>query len=139
MIKSMWTPACRKSQSRSWALIWSWSPLAAKPACTLMLRLSTRCWSIAAGTCFYSATSVLMSLGTDVGRLGLAHSRRSNSSQLCLMGLRSGLCRPVKFLHTDLDKPFMYGPRFVQRGVVMLEEERAFPNQLPQIWKHRIL
>ena len=23
------------------------------------------------------------------------------------------LCRPVKFFHTDLDKPFLYGPRFV--------------------------
>ena len=37
------------------------------------------------------------------------------------------LCRPVKFYHTDLDKPFLYGPRFVH-GIVILKQERAFPN-----------
>ena len=42
--------------------------------------------------CFHSATRVLVRLGTDVGRLGLARSRRSNSSQRCYMELRSGLC-----------------------------------------------
>ena len=30
------------------------------------------------------------------------------------------LCRPVKFFHTDLDKPFLYGHHFVHRGIVML-------------------
>ena len=35
------------------------------------------------------------------------------------------LCRPVNFFHTDLDKPFLYGPRFVHRGIVMLKQERA--------------
>ena len=44
------------------------------------------------------------------------------------MGLRSALCRPVKFFHTDLDKPFLYGPRFVHGGIVMLKQERAFPQ-----------
>jgi hypothetical protein len=28
----------------------------------------------------------------------------------------SALFRPVKFFHTDLDKPFLYGPLFVHRG-----------------------
>ena len=51
----------------------------------------------------------------------------------------SALCRPVKFFHTDLDKPFLYGPRFVDRGIVMLKQERAFPKLLPQSWKHRIV
>ena len=32
------------------------------------------------------------------------------------------LCRPVKFFHTDLDKPFLYGPRFVHGGIVMLKQ-----------------
>jgi hypothetical protein len=41
------------------------------------------------------------------------------------------LCRSVKFFHTDLDKPFLYGPRFVQGGIVMLKQERAFPKLLP--------
>ena len=38
------------------------------------------------------------------------------------------LCRPVKFFHTDLDKPFLHGPHFVHGEIVMLKEERAFPN-----------
>ena len=44
------------------------------------------------GTCFLSATRALVRLGTDVGRLGLSRSQRSNSSQRCLMVSRSGLC-----------------------------------------------
>ena len=49
------------------------------------------------------------------------------------MGLRSGLCRPVKFFHTDLNKPFLYGPCFVHEGIVMLKQERAFPKLLPKL------
>jgi hypothetical protein len=33
------------------------------------------------------------------------------------------LCRPVKFFHTDLDKPFLYGPHFELEGIVMLKQE----------------
>ena len=47
------------------------------------------------------------------------------------------LCRPVKFFHTDLDTPFLYGLRFVHGDMVMLKQERAFPKLLPQSWKHR--
>ena len=32
------------------------------------------------------------------------------------------LCRPVKFFHTDLDKPYLYGPHFVHRGIIMLKQ-----------------
>ena len=46
------------------------------------------------------------------------------------------LCRPVKFLHTNLDKPFLYGPHFVHRCIVMLKQERAFPKLLPQSWTY---
>ena len=49
------------------------------------------------------------------------------------------LCKPVKFFHTDLDKPFLYGPRFLHGGIVMLKQERAFPKLFPQSWKHRIV
>ena len=49
------------------------------------------------------------------------------------------LCRPVKFFHSDLDEPFLYGPRFVRGGVIMLNWEKAFPKLLPQSWKHRII
>ena len=38
------------------------------------------------------------------------------------------LCRPIKFFHTDLDKPFLYGPRFVHGGIVMLKQERDVPK-----------
>ena len=33
------------------------------------------------------------------------------------------LCKPVKFIHTVLNKPFLYGPRFVHGGIVMLKQE----------------
>ena len=49
------------------------------------------------------------------------------------------LCRPVKFFHTDLNKPFLHGPRFVHGGIVMLKQEGAFPKLLPQTWKYRIV
>ena len=49
------------------------------------------------------------------------------------------LCRLVKFFHTNLDKPFIFGHRFVHRGIVMLKQERAFPKLLPQSWKNRIV
>ena len=80
MTKSMWTPYSTTSYSKIMGInmefVW----------------FSTRCWNIAAGTCFHSVTRALVKSGTDVGRLGLARSRRSNSSQRCSMGLRSGLC-----------------------------------------------
>jgi hypothetical protein len=38
------------------------------------------------------------------------------------------LFRPFKFFHTDLNKTFLYGPHSVPRGIVMLKQERAFPN-----------
>ena len=39
-------------------------------------------------------------------------------------------CMPVKFFHTNLDKPLPFGPFFVQRDIVMLKQERAFPKLL---------
>jgi hypothetical protein len=35
------------------------------------------------------------------------------------------LCRPVKFFHTNLGKPFLLGTPFVHGGIVMLKQERA--------------
>jgi hypothetical protein len=48
-------------------------------------------------------------------------------------------CRPVKFFHTNLNKPFLYGPFFVLRGIVILKQEKAFPKLLPPRWKHIIV
>jgi hypothetical protein len=57
---------------KSWALIWSWSPLCCYNSLHSSGRLSTRCWNIAAGSFFHSATRALVKSGTNVGRLGLA-------------------------------------------------------------------
>jgi hypothetical protein len=39
------------------------------------------------------------------------------------------LCRTVKFFHTHLDKPFLYGPRFVHDGaIVMLKQVKGLPQ-----------
>ena len=47
---------------------------------------------------FHPATRALVRSGNDVGRLGLARSRCSNSSQRCLIGLRSGTLSHVIYL-----------------------------------------
>jgi hypothetical protein len=49
------------------------------------------------------------------------------------------LWRPVKFFHTDLDKPFLYGSRFVHRGIVMMKQGRAFPNKVGSTESSRML
>ena len=59
----------------------SCSPFTAITASTLLGRLSIKCWNIAPGNCFHSATRALVRSGS-----------RSNSSQRCSMGLRSVLC-----------------------------------------------
>ena len=38
------------------------------------------------------------------------------------------LCKPVKFFHTDLDKPFLFGPRFVQQGPCHAETGKGLPQ-----------
>ena len=38
----------------------------------------------------------------------------------------SSLEATVMFFHTDYDKPLLYGPRFVNGGILMLKQERAF-------------
>ena len=111
---------------KSWALIWSWSPLCCYNSLHSSGRLSTRCWNIAAGSFFHSATRALVKSGTNVGRLGLAHSQRSNSSQRCSMVLRSGLCAGQSSSSTpisDLHNPFLYRPCFVHGSFVMLKQE----------------
>jgi hypothetical protein len=76
---------------KSWALIWSWSPL----CCYNSLHSSGKVFHYMLERCCgdllpFSHKRIVRS-GTDVGLLGLACSRHSNSSQRCSMGLRSGL------------------------------------------------
>jgi hypothetical protein len=56
------------------------------------------------------------------------------------MGVKvRALCRPVKFFHTNLDKPFMYRPCFLHRGIVMLKQVRAFPQTVTtKLEEHKI-
>ena len=54
-------------------------------------KLSTRFRSVSVGISAHSSRKAFVRSDTDVGREGLAHSLRSNSSQRCWMGLRSGL------------------------------------------------
>lgn len=69
---------------------------------------STGCWNMTAGICSYSDTRTS---GIDVGRWGLAHSRHSNSSQMCSVGFRPGFCtgqssssptETIKYFYPDL-------------------------------------
>ena len=76
---------------KSWALIWSWSPFAAITSSTLLEGFPLDVGPLLQGLASIQPQSLVRS-GTDVGRLGLARSWRSNSSLRCSMGLRSGLC-----------------------------------------------
>ena len=113
-------------------------PFAAITASTLLRRFSTRGWNIAAGTCFHSATSFSEVRDCWVIRPGSQSAIQLIPKVFDGVEVRA-LCRPVKFFHTDLDKPFLYGPCFVHGGIVMLKQERAFPKLLPQRWKHRMV
>ena len=44
------------------------------------------------------------------------------------MGLRSGLCADQSSSSTPIDKPFLHGHCFMHGDIVMLKQERAFPN-----------
>ena len=69
----------------------------------LLGRLSTRCWNIAERTCFRA--------------LMLGDSAFKFIPKVFDWVEVRALCRPVKFFHTDLDKPFLYGLRFVHGGL----------------------
>jgi hypothetical protein len=112
------------------------TPFAARTTSTLQGRLSTRCWNIAAGSCFHSDTRALVSSDTNV-KPGSQSAFQFIPKMFDGVETRA-LCRPVKFFHTDLDKPFLYRPRFVHRGIVILKQEKAFPKLFPQSRKHSI-
>jgi hypothetical protein len=115
-------------------------PFAAITASTLLGTPSTRCWNIAAGTCFHSATRALMRSDTDIQAISLASQSAFQLIPKVFDRVEvRALCRPVKFFHTDLNKPFLYGPRFVHRGIVMLKWERALTKLLLQSCKDRIV
>ncbi|KAK6303711.1 hypothetical protein J4Q44_G00261650 [Coregonus suidteri] len=128
MTKSMWTPAHRTSHSKIMGInIELVPPFAAITASTLLGRLSTRCLNIASGTCFHSATSI-----SEVAHRCWAIRPGSQSVLQFIPKVFDGvevraLCRPVKFFHTDLDKPYLYGPCFVH-GHCLAETGKGLPQ-----------
>ena len=70
-----------------------------------------------------------MRSGTDVGRFRLGSQLFQLIPEVFDGVEVRVLCRPVKFFHIDLDKPVLYGPRFVHR---VLKHKRALPKLLPQ-------
>ena len=103
-------------------------PFAAITASTLLGMISTRCWNIAAGTCLHSTTSI-----SEVGHWCRAIRPGSQSAFQFIPKSFDGvevraLCRPVKFFHTNLNKPFLYGPRFVHCQHCHAETGKGFPQ-----------
>ncbi len=79
-------------------------------ASTVLGRISIRFSSVFMGVFDHSSRSVFVRSGTDVGREGLVYSLSSNSSQLCSIGLRSGLSvgqssssTPSSLIHVFMD------------------------------------
>ena len=69
-----------------------------------------QCLGVFMGIFDHSSRSAFVRSDTDVGREGLARSLRSNSSQRCSIGLRSGLCAgqsssstPNSLIHVFMD------------------------------------
>lgn len=101
-------------------------------AFTLVGRLSTCFWKAGAEICFHSASRALMSCPLMLGDKCLAHSQRFDSSHKFSVRLRSGPCAG----QAKHRKPF----RFVHGGgIVMVEQERTFPELLPQCGKDTIV
>jgi hypothetical protein len=122
----------------SWALIWSWSPV----CCYNSLHSSG--FPLVVGTLLRGPASI-QPQAHYWGRHWCWPIRPGSQSGFQFIpkvfdGFEvRALCMPVKFFHTVLDKPFLYGPCFIHGVIVMLKHESAFPKLLPQSWKHRIV
>ena len=92
MAKSMWTPACRTSNSKIMGIHMELVP----PLPPQQPPLFWEGFPLDVGTLLQGLASIQpqeVRSGTDVGRLGLVRSQRSNSSQRCSMGLTSGILK----------------------------------------------
>ena len=105
------------------------SKVATPPCCyasTLLGRLSTRCWNTGDLVPFTHKSISEVRHRCWAIRPGSQSAFQLSPKVFDGVEVRA-LCRQVKFFHHDLDKPFLYRPRFVHRGTVMLKQERAFP------------
>ena len=93
--------------------------------------LSTRIRNVCMGMFDHSSRRAFVKRDTDVGREGLAHSLRSNSSQRCSAGLRSGHCTGQSstnsLIHVFMDLPCALVRRHV--GTV-IGHNKAVPTKL---------
>ena len=78
------------------------------------------------GDLIHSATRALLRSGNDVGRLDLARSRRSNSSQRCSIRLWSGHCAgqstsstPISTNHFSMDLALCAGHCHDETGKIL--------------------
>ena len=125
---------------KSWALIWNWSHL----CCYNSLHSSGKDFHYMLENWWRDLLPCSHERVSEAGHWCWVFRPCSLSGFLFIPKVFDGrevraLCRPVKFFHTKLDKPFLYGQRFIHGGIVMLKQERAFHNLLPQSWKHRIV
>jgi len=102
----------------------------AHPLQLLQLQLIWEGFPQGLGVCFrsvgifdHSSRSAFVRSGSDVGREVLAHSLRSNSSQRCSIGLRSGLCAgqsssstPNSIIHVFMDLTLCTGAQSCWKG-----------------------
>lgn len=115
-------------------------PRAAITAATLRGILSTSRCTTASGIFFHSAWRRQVSSVTDVGRWGHPFSRRSNSSQRCSIGLRSGLCPgQSQSLDPIVTIPSHGGARNMTGGIVILKVTWVHPVKLPQCRKRMVI
>ena len=104
---------------------------AAITASTLLGRLFTRCWKHCCRDLLpFSHKSIIGDRRWCwVIRPGSQSAFQFIPKLINAVEVRA-LCRPVKFFHTNLNKPFLYGPRFVHGGIFILEAQ----NRLECYW-----
>ena len=132
----MWTPVHRTSHSKIMGIHMELvPPFAVITGSTLLGNFPLDVGTLLRGLASIQPQALARS-GTDLGRLGSQSAFQFIPKVFDGFEVRA-LCRSVKFFQNDLDKPFLYRPRFVHGGIVMLKQERAFPKLLPQSWKHK--
>jgi hypothetical protein len=89
---------------KSWALI---------TASTFLRMLSTRCWNHCCGDLVPFSHKGISEVGHGCWTIRPGSQSAFQFIPKVFDGVEiKALCRPVKFFHTDLNKLFLYGPRF---------------------------
>ena len=138
MTKSMWTPASQISFQKVILVIIGIHMELVPPAITahiLLERLSTICWNITVGTCFHSATRALVRSALMLGdEAWLVVDVPIHSKGVQWGWGQCSVQASQVFPHQSWQTISVW-TTLCARGIVMLEQERAFPKLLPQTWK----